>query len=240
MSEGFENLRLSVGLAHMAPGATIRVSYRNGSELVASACPAADIDICELRMMVATGRRSCWSDLEDWRQSTGICGITEVSGSVRDCGNGLYRYREGDREQRWFATTLSPAEIVEVLERIEEADGGREIGNAYSELNDPDVQRELFEDQVRQREMGDEEAQMMDYDYLRALEYGMPPTAGCGIGIDRLVMLLTRQASIREVILFPQLRREIFDEEPGSDPQAGESESGASEETESGENPLGV
>ncbi len=122
MSEGFENLRLSVGLAHMAPGAAIRVSYRDGSELVASSCPAADIDICELRVMVAAGRRSCWSDVDDWRESTGIDGVTEVTGSVRDCGNGLYRYREGKREQRWFATTLSPAEIVVLLERIEEDD----------------------------------------------------------------------------------------------------------------------
>ncbi len=127
MSEGFENLRLGVALAHMAPGAMIRVARRDGSELVASGCPAADIDICELRVMVAAGRGSCWSDLEDWSESTGICGVTEVSGSVRDCGNGLYRYRKGDREQRWFATTLSPAEIVDVLERIEQDDSVNDV-----------------------------------------------------------------------------------------------------------------
>ena len=127
MSDGFENLRLSLGLAHVAPGAEVRVSHRDGSVLVASACPAADIDICELRVMVAAGRCSYWSDLDRWSESTGICGVTEVGGSVRDCGNGLYRYREGDREQRWFATTLSPAEIVDVLERIEEDDSVNDV-----------------------------------------------------------------------------------------------------------------
>jgi hypothetical protein len=85
------------------------------------------MNICGLRVMVAAGRRSCWSDLEGWRESTGICGVTEVTGSVQDCGNGLYRYREGDREQRWFATTLSPAEIIHVLKRIEEDDSINDI-----------------------------------------------------------------------------------------------------------------
>jgi lysyl-tRNA synthetase class 2 len=95
-----------------------------------------------------------------------------------------------------------------VAERFEFFVGGLETANGFSELNDPEEQYQRFKDQVQRREGGDEEAMVMDEDYIRALSYGMPPAAGIGVGIDRLVMLLANKHSIRDVILFPHLRPE--------------------------------
>ncbi|MBX2902911.1 MAG: lysine--tRNA ligase [Chitinophagales bacterium] len=95
-----------------------------------------------------------------------------------------------------------------LVERFELMINGKEIANAYSELNDPIDQRARFEEQVKLMERGDDEAMFIDHDFLRALEYGMPPTSGIGIGIDRLCMLMTNQPSIQEVLFFPQMRPE--------------------------------
>jgi lysyl-tRNA synthetase class 2 len=128
---------------------------------------------------------------------------------------------EGTAEAELFEPTFIvdyPAEVSplarrndanpEITERFELFIAGREIANGFSELNDPEDQAERFAQQARQKEAGDQEAMHYDADYIRALEYGLPPTAGAGIGVDRMVMLFTDSPSIRDVILFPQMRSE--------------------------------
>ncbi|MGJ1387676.1 lysine--tRNA ligase [Sphingobacterium spiritivorum] len=104
--------------------------------------------------------------------------------------------------------TKKHREKAGLVERFELMVNGKEVANAYSELNDPIDQLERFEDQLKLMERGDDEAMFIDYDFVRSLEYGMPPTAGIGIGIDRLAMLMTNQASIQDVLFFPQMRPE--------------------------------
>ncbi len=127
-----------------------------------------------------------------------------------------------------FPTAVSPLskqkpDDPDWVERFEIYIGGFEIGNAFSELNDPVEQHKRFEQQLAERAHGDEEAHAMDEDYVRALAYGLPPTGGEGIGIDRLVMLLTGSKSIRDVILFPLMRKE---QGPGDRGQGSEEPAG--------------
>ncbi len=161
----------------------------------------------------------------DLRDVDRVRAFAESLGLASKPSWGWGRYVTEIFEERVEKTLLQPTFVyhypteVSPLARRNEKDGdlvdrwelfifGREFANAFSELNDPDDQRGRFEEQMKAKAEGDVEAQSFDADYIRALEYGMPPAAGCGIGIDRLVMLLMNQASIRDVIFFPQLRPE--------------------------------
>lgn len=166
---------------------------------------------------------SCGIDFEDYPDAEALRSkmmemrieVDEQMGRGKLIDHLLSHFAEPDLAQPTFLVDypveLSPLakrkpDNPGLVERFEGFAGGMEIANAFTELNDPLEQRERFRQQLREREAGDEEAEVPDEDFLLALEHGMPPTGGLGMGIDRLVMLLTNQQSIREVILFPQLR----------------------------------
>ncbi len=113
-----------------------------------------------------------------------------------------------------------------LTERFELMVNGKELANAYSELNDPIDQLERFQEQLRLSEKGDDEAMFIDHDFVRALEYGMPPTSGIGIGIDRLVMLMTGQTTIQEVLFFPQMKPEKKAQPKEEDEETAENKNG--------------
>ena len=162
------------------------------------------------------------SEISELRRLTNICNNehSEINAG-RPIGTAIYHLFETVAEPKIVQPTIIydyPTEVSPLskakpddpahVERFEFFIGGFEVGNAFSELNDPVEQKKRFEDQLAQRASGDDEAHQMDEDYVRALAYGLPPTAGEGIGIDRLTMLLTGSKSIRDVILFPLMRPE--------------------------------
>ena len=182
-----------------------RVSLREGARSAASAKLGLEVGDAELRDTAAAARLAGRLGLEIHPQ----WGAGKIATEIFE------RLNEEALVQPTFVfdfpTEVSPLskqkpDDPDTVERFELYIGGFEVANAFSELNDPAEQRRRFEAQLADRAAGDQEAHAMDEDYIRALEYGLPPTAGEGVGIDRLVMLLTNSPSIRDVILFPLMR----------------------------------
>ncbi|MGE0446295.1 MAG: lysine--tRNA ligase [Vicinamibacterales bacterium] len=182
-----------------------RLSLREGARAAASTRLGREVEAAELRDRDRARALAAAVHVE----------ITPAMGAGKIAAEIFERLCEDDLVQPTFVydfpTEVSPLskqkpDDPDTVERFELYVGGFEVANAFSELNDPAEQRRRFEDQLKSRAGGDEEAHAMDEDYIRALEYGMPPAGGEGVGIDRLVMLLTNSPSIRDVILFPLMR----------------------------------
>jgi len=210
-------------LGHVAQEATGGLTMPWGEETLSFAAPFARLSLRDAAASAATerlGRAVSAADLRDRTRAAEIAGALGVPARP---AQGAGAIATAVFETLWqdrllqptfvydFPTEVSPlskqrADDPDTVERFELYAGGFEIANGFSELNDPDEQRRRFDAQLRDRAAGNAEAHRMDEDYLRALEYGMPPTGGEGIGIDRLIMLLTNSPSIRDVILFPLMR----------------------------------
>ncbi len=194
-----------------------------GGHTIAMRAPFARLSLraaAAERAAAQLGRTVTEADLRDRDRAAGIAGQLGVDVAP---GAGAGKIATDVFEHLWQASLIQPTYVhdfptevsplskqrdddPDTVERFELYIGGFEVANGFSELNDPVEQRRRFEDQLRQRAAGDAEAHAMDEDYIRALEHGLPPTGGVGIGIDRLVMLLSNSASIRDVILFPLMR----------------------------------
>jgi lysyl-tRNA synthetase class 2 len=210
-------------LSEVAIKATGTTDIDFGEHRISLAAPFRRLSLREAAREAASQRLGQPIDAGDLRSRPAASALAQKLGVHVDPSMGPGRITaeifealcEGDLVQPTFVydfpTEVSPlskqrADDPETVERFELYVAGFELANAFSELNDPAEQQRRFEEQLRQRAGGDEEAHAMDEDYIRALEYGMPPAAGEGLGIDRLVMLLTNSLSIRDVILFPLMR----------------------------------
>ena len=205
---------LVVGLAENILGST-SLAWRD--ETIELAKPWRRMTMREATIELGEVDAGVLDDADDLRAELGRRGIDRPAAD--DYGHLLLTLFEATAEDHLIQPTFITEHPVDVsplakqtredprfTERFELYMGGMEIANAFSELNDPDVQAERFRQQLAARAQGDDEAHRFDHDYVRALEYGMPPAGGEGIGIDRLTMLFTNKASIRDVILFPLLR----------------------------------
>jgi lysyl-tRNA synthetase class 2 len=211
-------------LQHVAVKATGTDQHTFGEHAISLAPPFRRLSLREGAAAAASTRLSATVTQDDLRSADKAAALAERLGvavhpgsSAGNIAANLFEALCEDDLVRPtfvydFPTEVSPLskqkpDDPDTVERFELYIGGFEVANAFSELNDPVEQRRRFEDQLRQRAGGNEEAHAMDEDYIRALEYGLPPTGGEGIGIDRLVMLLTNSQSIRDVILFPLMRQ---------------------------------
>jgi lysyl-tRNA synthetase class 2 len=216
-------------LVHVADQVLGLREFPFGEQTISFAPPFRRLSLREAAAEEASKRLGRSVSVAELRDATTARAIASELKIEMESGAGAGRIATEIFERLWqdqliqptfiydFPTEVSPlskqrADDPDTVERFELYVGGFEVANAFSELNDPDEQRRRFEAQLANRARGDQEAHAMDEDYIRALEYGLPPTGGEGIGIDRLVMLLSNSLSIRDVILFPLMRSRKDDE----------------------------